>query len=99
MIVPGLMTAAGLPMRIAMGTSLVAVAVFGLTALASYAASGYVDWPIAGLMTLGGFLGAVAASAVSARLFQNRKALGLTFALVVIITGAYVMWQGWTALA
>ena len=98
LIVPGLMTAAGLPMSLAMGTSLVAVAAFGLTALGSYAASGFVAWPIAGLMTLGGFVGAMAGAVISAKLAKSRRALGLTFALVVMATGLYVIWRGVSAL-
>ncbi|MFZ4604262.1 MAG: sulfite exporter TauE/SafE family protein [Caulobacterales bacterium] len=94
LIVPGLMAAAGLPMSVAMGTSLVAVSAFGLTALASYASSGFVDWPIAGLMTLGGALGAVIGGFGAQALAARRKALTLIFAGVVIATGVYVAWRG-----
>jgi uncharacterized membrane protein YfcA len=97
LIVPGLMIAAGLPMGLAMGTSLVAVVAFGLTALASYASSGFVNWPVAALMTLGGLAGAMAGGAASQRLLKNRKALGLIFAGVVMTTGVYVAWRGWSA--
>jgi hypothetical protein len=95
LVVPGLMAAAGLPMSLATGTSLVAVAAFGLTALASYAASGYVDWAIAGLLTLGGFVGALGGSVVASRLAGTGKGLSLVFAGVVIATGLYVVWRSW----
>lgn len=98
LIVPALMTAAGLPMSLAMGTSLVAVAAFGLTALASYAVSGFVDWPVAAVMTLGGFGGAMAGATASAKLARNRQALSLIFAAVVMASGVYVAWRGWSAL-
>jgi hypothetical protein len=98
LIVPGLMAAAGLAMSVAMGTSLVAVSAFGLTALASYAWSGFVDWRIAGLMTLGGVIGAVLGAAGAKALAGQRQVLAGLFAAVVIVTGIYVMWRGWTAL-
>jgi uncharacterized protein len=98
LIVPGLMAAAGLAMSVAMGTSLVAVSAFGLTSLASYAWSGLVDWPIAGLMTFGGGLGAVIGGFGAQALAPHRKTLGLIFAGVVIATGAYVVWRGWAGL-
>lgn len=99
LIVPGLMTAAGLPMRVAMGTSLIAVAAFGVTALGSYAASGLVAWPVAGLMTAGGLIGALAGAAAARRLATSRRALAVTFASVVMTSGAYIIWRGWSALA
>jgi uncharacterized membrane protein YfcA len=92
------MASAGLAMSVAMGTSLVAVAAFGLTSLASYAASGLVDWPIAGLMTIGGAFGALVGGFAAQKLATERKTLGLVFAAVVIATGAYVAWRGWAGL-
>jgi len=98
LIVPGLMMSAGLPMSVAMGTSLVAVAAFGITALASYAASGFVDWSLAAAMTLGGFGGA-ALGALGGRVLSTRRALlARVFSAVVIATGAYVSWRGFAAL-
>ena len=98
LIVPGLMASAGLPMSVAMGTSLVAVAAFGLTALASYAASGYVDWSIAAAMTIGGVVGAIVGAWASKALSTRRTLMGRIFAAVVIVTGAYVSWRGLSAL-
>jgi uncharacterized membrane protein YfcA len=95
LIVPGLMAAAGLSMSVAMGTSLVAVAAFGLTSLTSYAWSGYVDWPLAALMTLGGGVGAFVGGLAAQKLAARRKALGFIFAAVVISVGAYIVWLGW----
>jgi uncharacterized membrane protein YfcA len=89
------MAAAGLSMSVAMGTSLVAVAAFGLTSLTSYAWSGYVDWPLAALMTLGGGVGAFVGGLAAQKLAARRKALGFIFAAVVISVGAYIVWLGW----
>lgn len=99
LIVPALMAAAGLAMSVAMGTSLVAVAAFGLTALSSYAWSGFVDWPIALLMTTGGALGAAIGGLGAQALSKQRKLLGLVFAGVVIVTGASIVWRGWLGMS
>ena len=56
LIVPGLMLATGMPILNAIGSSLVAVAAFGLTSAANYAASGLVDWALAGIFIAGGVL-------------------------------------------
>ncbi|WP_412177496.1 TSUP family transporter [Sphingobium indicum] len=50
LIVPGLMTATAMPLKNAVGTSLVVVTALGLTTAASYALSGYVDWLLLGIM-------------------------------------------------
>ncbi|WP_219924852.1 TSUP family transporter, partial [Halomonas sp. ND22Bw] len=51
LIVPGLMLATGMPLPMAIGTSLVAVSAFGAATAASYAASGLIDWPLAGFLS------------------------------------------------
>ena len=51
LIVPGLIAATAMPLINAIGSSLFAVAAFGLTTAASYSFSGFVDWPLAGLFT------------------------------------------------
>lgn len=50
---PGLMLATSMPLPMAIGTSLVAVSAFGAATAASYAASGLIEWPLAGLFILG----------------------------------------------
>jgi uncharacterized membrane protein YfcA len=60
LIVPGLMLAARMPLAEAVSASLVAVTAFGLASALSYAWSGLVDWPIAGLLMAGGAAGAIA---------------------------------------
>ena len=64
LIVPGLILATGMPLQYAIGTSLVAVSAFGAATAASYATSGLVDWPLAGLFVLGGILGGASAPAL-----------------------------------
>ena len=59
LVVPGLMLATGMPIAYAIGTSLVAITVFGATTAANYALSGLVDWRIAGLFIAGGVAGGI----------------------------------------
>ena len=46
-----------MPLINAIGSSLVSVTALGLTTAASYAWSGLIDWPLAGLFIAGGILG------------------------------------------
>jgi uncharacterized protein len=94
LIVPGLMTAASMPMLTAVGTSLVAVTAFGLTTAISYAMSGLVDWRIAFIFVLAGAAGGVAGAAVAGRLATKTTALTKVFATIVLCVGAYVMARG-----
>jgi uncharacterized membrane protein YfcA len=94
LIVPGLMAATGMPLINAVGSSLFAVAAFGLTTAASYAASGLVDWPLAGLFILGGAAGGLGGIALARRLSSHKHALTRIFSAIVIIVGAYVTARG-----
>ncbi|HET9617338.1 MAG TPA: sulfite exporter TauE/SafE family protein [Pseudolabrys sp.] len=94
LIVPGLMAATGMPLINAVGSSLFAVTAFGLTTAASYAASGLVDWPLAGLFILGGAAGGVGGIALARRLSSHKHALTRIFSAIVIAVGAYVTTRG-----
>ena len=94
LIVPGLMLATSMPLPVAIGTSLVAVSAFGAATAASYAASGLIDWPLAGLFILGGVLGGLAGSRLGQRLAGHKRALTVTFAGLVILVGLYVVARG-----
>jgi len=94
LIVPGLILATGMPMRTAIGTSLVVVTSLGLTTAASYALSGFVDWPLVGLLVTGGVIGSVVGITAGKRLAQKRRALQLGFAVLVIVVGIYVAAKG-----
>lgn len=93
LIVPGLIGATAMPLLNAIGSSLVSVSVFGATTAASYAASGLVDWPIAGLFVAGGAGGAAAGVLLARRLAARRRALTFIFALAVMSTGAVVVFR------
>jgi len=94
LIVPGLMLATGMPLNYAVGTSLVAVSALGFTTAGSYAWSGLIDWPLAGLVIAGGVAGAFAGSKAGALIGKSKKALTLIFAAVVIGVGAFIVAKG-----
>ena len=92
LIVPGLMGATAMPLINAIGSSLVAVTAFGLTTATSYAASGLVDWQLAGLFIVGGALGGFIGIKLAHHLAGRSKyTLGLIFSGVVIAVGIYVI--------
>lgn len=90
LIVPGLMLATGMPIAYAIGTSLVAIAVFGATTASNYAIAGLVDWRLAAFFILGGILGGVLGSFAGWRLSRHKGALSLVFAAFVIFVGIYI---------
>jgi len=94
LIVPGLMMATSMPLKNAVGTSLVVVTALGLTTAASYALSGYVDWLLVAVMIAGGVGGAAIGIALGRRLAARKGMLERLFALTVIAVGAYVTLRG-----
>jgi uncharacterized protein len=94
LIVPGLMLATGMPLSSAIGTSLFAVSAFGAATAASYAASGFINWPMAGLFVIGGLAGGVIGVRIGKILGAQKRALTLVFASLVIVVGAYVVAKG-----
>lgn len=94
LIVPGLILATDMKLEDATSASLVAVTAFGLTAAASYAWSGLVDWQIAGLLVAGGVAGALAGTKANAVLARRKGALTMLFAVSVILAGLYVSGRG-----
>jgi len=93
LIVPALMASTAMPMRNAVGSSLVAVTAFGLTAAINYAASGLVDWPLAAAFIGGGIVGGLAGAAASHRLAERKGALNTIFALLIFAVAGYMLWQ------
>ncbi len=94
LIVPGLIAATAMPLRKAVGTSLVVVTALGLTTATSYALSGYINWTLVALLIAGGVAGAAAGIALGQRLATRRGLLERWFASVVILAGAYVLVRG-----
>ena len=94
LIVPGLMLATGMPIAYAIGTSLVAITMFGATTAANYALAGQIDWRIAGVFIAGGAMGGVIGTFAGKQLASVKGMLSMIFAGFVILIGAYVTWKG-----
>ena len=91
LIVPALMLATGMPILNAIGSSLVAVTAFGLTTAASYAFSGFVDWPLALLFVAGGVVGGLLGARLAKRLSNKRTALNNVFAGLIFAVSIYMI--------
>lgn len=98
LIVPGLMASTGMPMRNAVGSSLVAVTAFGLTAALNYGLSGLVDWPLAAVFIAGGVVGGLVGAGLSQRLAAHKGALNMIFALLIFLVAAYMLWRSAAAI-
>ncbi|WP_342248981.1 sulfite exporter TauE/SafE family protein [Sphingomonas sp. OTU376] len=97
LIVPGLIASTGMPMLNAVGTSLVAVAAFGLTTAINYAASGLIDWPLAAVFVGGGVLGGVAGTRAARHLAGSGR-LARVFAILIFAVAGYMLWRSAPAL-
>lgn len=91
LIVPGLVASTGMPLLLAIGSSLVAVTAFGLTTALNYAASGLVDWPLAFVFVAGGIAGGLVGAAVGRRLSVRRGALNVAFAGLIFVVAIYML--------
>jgi uncharacterized membrane protein YfcA len=93
LIVPGLMLATGMTIANAAASSLVSVAIFGAATSFNYALSGFVDWPIAGLLLTGGAIGGIAGLLLAKRLSTQSAALRRAFACLVLVVAGYIAWR------
>ncbi|WP_341704497.1 sulfite exporter TauE/SafE family protein [Ferrovibrio sp.] len=93
LIVPGIMLGSGMPMLNAIGSSLFAVGTFGLTTAASYAASGLIDWTVAGLFIAGGLAGGLVGTRLAVKAAAKRGLLNKIFAAMIFLVAAYVVWR------
>ena len=93
LIVPGLMAAAGMTLANATASSLVSVALFGGATSLNYAASGLVNWPVAGLFIVGGLGGGVAGLRGAGILAAHALLARRLFAGLVLLVAAYVAWR------
>lgn len=99
LIVPGLMFATGMPLRMASASSLISVSAFGAATASSYASAGLIDWPIAALFILGGIGGGIVGVALSQVLAPRKREMGIAFAALVVVVGLYVIARGIRALS
>jgi uncharacterized membrane protein YfcA len=94
LIVPGLMLATGMALPSAIGTSLVAVATFGLATAGSYAISGLVDWGLVLLVVAGGVIGSIAGAHLSSALAGRKHVLSRLFSAGVATVGVMIVVRG-----
>jgi uncharacterized membrane protein YfcA len=91
LVVPGLVGSTGMPMINAVGTSLVAVTIFGLTTAVNYATSDLIDWLLAVVLIGSGAVGTVFGVAAARRLSKKTGQLTIAFAGVVFAVAAYMI--------
>lgn len=94
LITPSLMWATGMPIDIAIGSSLVAVSAFAMTTAASYASVGLVDWPLAAAFVAGGLGGALLSAPAASALARHKRLLTRIFAVLVVAVGTYIAIRG-----
>ncbi len=82
-IVPALVLLLGLPMTVAIGTSLLVIALTSASALVAHLATGRVDWAVVASFTAAAIVGEIAGSRVGTRLSSAR----LTQVFAVLIVG------------
>ncbi len=93
LIVPALIYATSMPTIKAVGTSLLSVGTFGLATSINYALDGLIDWKLAGFMILGGIIGGIFGSKLSAKLGKNKDTLSRIFAVLIFIVACYVIYK------
>jgi uncharacterized membrane protein YfcA len=91
LIVPALIYATGMPVRYAIGSSLVAVTAFGLTTSLNYAAVGLVDLRLAALFIAGGIAGSLIGARATKALAMRKGALNSAFAVLIFLVAAYML--------
>lgn len=99
LVVPGLIAATGMPLILAIGSSLVSVAAFGFTTAGNYAASGLVDWQLVAFFICGGVLGSVLGRFAGRALSGRKELLSQIFATVIGLVGIYVVVRAMPAVA
>lgn len=88
-IVPALVLLLGLPLTLAVGTSLLVIALTSAAALAAHLASGSIDWLIATTFTSAAVAGALAGRRVGA--LVNPQRLGQLFALLLVAIAVFLV--------
>jgi uncharacterized membrane protein YfcA len=88
-IVPALVLLLGLPMPVAVGTSLLVIALTSASALTAHLASGGVDWTLAAVFTAAAVAGALAGSRLGARLSGER--LTQLFAALIVAVALFLL--------
>ena len=93
LVVPALILATSMPIKYAVGSSLLAVTAFGLTTSANYAVSGLVDWALAGLFIAGGLVGGLIGARSASALASRKGLLNMVFAGMIMMVAGYMLWR------
>jgi uncharacterized membrane protein YfcA len=89
LVVPALVLALDFPMPVAVGTSLLVIAINSATSLTARAGSGgiSIDWSIIGVFTAAAVIGSLLGARIATR--ARPETLRYTFALLIIAVGLY----------
>lgn len=97
LIVPALTLLLGLPIRLAVGTSLTAIAMNSSAGLLGYLSGGQVDWPLTVLVSLGAVAGAVVGGRLAGTVPERSLRRG--FAGLVTVVALYLVYRNAAAWA
>jgi uncharacterized membrane protein YfcA len=89
LVVPALALLGGLPMPVAVGTSLVVIAMKSFAGLAGYLSSVSIDWRIAGMVTAAAVLGALLGARLTA--LVNPDSLRKAFGWFVLVMSSVIL--------
>jgi len=93
LLMPALSRFAGLPLRVATGTSLAVISCNSAAGFVSHLGESPTPWLLAMVFASIAGIGVFAGGLVAARLPE--KALRQTFAVLVLVTAGFVFWKGW----
>lgn len=91
LVVPALALLGGLPVAVAVGTSLLVIAMKSFAGLAGYLASVHIDWGLAALVTATAVAGSLIGGRLAGRIPQD--ALRKSFGWFVAVMGVFVLGQ------
>ncbi|MFI7547427.1 sulfite exporter TauE/SafE family protein [Actinoplanes sp. NPDC049599] len=91
LVVPALALLGGLPMPIAVGTSLLVIAMKSFAGLAGYLSTVHINWPLAAAVTAAAILGSLAGGRLAGRIPE--VILRKTFGWFVAVMGVFVLAQ------
>ena len=91
LIVPGLVFATGMPLIMAIGSSLFSVGTFGLTTAVNYALSGLVAWLVVVEYVAGGAVGGFLGTHLATRLSGHKRLLNYVFSGIIVVVALYMM--------
>ncbi|WP_416986184.1 sulfite exporter TauE/SafE family protein [Streptomyces sp. T028] len=89
LVVPALALLGGLPMTVAVGTSLLVISMKSFAGLAGYLAAVHIDWGLAALVTASAVVGSLLGGLLAGRIPQD--ALRKSFGWFVAVMGVFVL--------